>query len=71
MKKILLVGAAIGVAAVGAWLFRAWLPGLVRVAARLSKPFKALRRTLPSQPPIPETPTPRMPDADANRGPLS
>ena len=70
MKKILLVGAAIGVAAVGAWLFRSWVPELARVAARVSKPFSALRRTLRSQPPMPETPTPRLPDADANRGPL-
>jgi hypothetical protein len=70
VKKILLVGAAIGVAAVGAWLFRAWVPELARVAARLSKPFSALRRTLRSSPPIPETPAPRLPDADANPGPL-
>jgi hypothetical protein len=70
VKKTLLVGAAIAVVAVGAWLFRAWVPELARVAARLLKPLSALRRTLPSQPPIPETPPPRLPDADANRGPL-
>lgn len=70
VKKILLVGAAIGVAAAGAWLFRAWLPQLVRLAARLSKPFSALRRALRSRPPIPKTPTPRLPDADTNPGAL-
>jgi hypothetical protein len=70
VKKTLVVGAAIAVAAVGAWLVRAWVPDLVRVVARLSKPFSALRRTLRSQPPIPETPTPGLPDADAKRGPL-
>ena len=47
MKKILMAGAAIGGAALCAWLVRAWLPGLARVAARLRNSLSALRRTLP------------------------
>jgi hypothetical protein len=67
VKKILLVGAASAVAAPCAWRVRAWLPELARVAAGLSKPFSALRKIVRRRPPIPETPTPGLPDADMNR----
>jgi hypothetical protein len=54
VKKILMAGAAIGVAALGAWLVRAWLPELARVARHLWNSLSALRR----QPPIPGNPVP-------------
>jgi hypothetical protein len=63
VKKILMAGAAIGGAALCAWLVRAWLPGLARVAARLRNSLSALRRTLPSHPPIPGNPVPGSPDS--------
>jgi hypothetical protein len=63
VKKILMAGAAIGGAALCAWLVREWLPGLARVAARLRNSLWALRRTLPSHPPIPGNPVAGSPDS--------
>jgi hypothetical protein len=63
VKKILMAGAAIGGAALCAWLVRAWLPGLARVAARLRNSLSALRRTLPSHPPIPRESGAGIPDS--------
>lgn len=63
MKKILMAGAAIAGPALCAWLVRAWLPELARVAARLRNSLSALRPTLPSQPPIPGNPVPGSPDS--------
>jgi hypothetical protein len=63
VKKILMAGAAISGAALCAWLVRAWLPELARVAARLRNSLSALRPTLPSHPPITGNPVPRSPDS--------
>ena len=60
MKKVLMAGAAIGVAALGAWLVRAWLPELARVAGRLWNSLSALRR----QPPIPGNAVPGSSEAE-------
>ena len=58
MKKILIVGAAIAAAALCAGLVALWLPGLARLAGRLSNSLSALRRAAPSQPPMPGNPVP-------------
>jgi hypothetical protein len=49
VKKILMVGAAIAGAALCAALVRLWLPGLARLAGRLSNSLSALRRAVPSR----------------------
>lgn len=67
MKKILMVGAAIAVASVSAWLMRGWLADLARLAARLSKPAAALRHVDPSHQPSSESPIPESSDMNANR----
>jgi hypothetical protein len=66
VKKILTVGAAIVGAALLAGLVRLWLPGLARLAGRLSSSLSALRRSVPSQPP--GNPVPTSPDPDGSRG---
>jgi hypothetical protein len=68
VKKILIVGAAIVGAALLAGLVRLWLPRLARLARRLFNLLSALRRTVPSQPPMPGNPVPRSPDLDESRG---
>jgi hypothetical protein len=56
MKKILIAGGVVLVAAVAAWLLRAWLPKLVQLAARLSKPAAVLRHADPRRHPSTESP---------------
>jgi hypothetical protein len=68
VKKILVPGVAIAVAAIGAWLVRAWLPELARVARRLWNSLPAFRGALPSQPPMPGDPVPGSPDAGRDPG---
>ena len=68
MKKILIAGATIVGAALLAGLVRLWLPGLARLAGRLSNSLSALRRAVPSKPHMPGHPVPRSPDSDGSRG---
>ena len=68
MKKILIAGAAIAGAAICVGLVRLWLPALARLAGRLSKSLSALRRAVPSQPPMPGNPLQRSPDSDGGLG---
>jgi hypothetical protein len=71
VKKILMVGAAIAGAALCAGLVRLWLPGLARLAGRLSNSLSALRRAVPSQPPMPGDPVPGSPDSGRSQGAVS
>jgi hypothetical protein len=64
VKKSLIVGAAIAAAALCARLVRLWLPGLARLAGRLSSSLSALRRAAPSQPPMPGNPVPSRGSAE-------
>ncbi len=67
MKKILIAAVAIAGAALCAGLVRLWLPVLARLVGRLSNSLSALRRAVPSQPPMPGNPVPRSPDLDGSR----
>jgi hypothetical protein len=70
VKKILIAGAAIAGVALCAGLVRLWLPGLARLAGRLSNSLSALRRAVPSQPPMPGNPVPSSSDSAGSRGAL-
>ena len=67
MKKILMAGAGIAGVALCAGLVRLWLPELARLAGRLSNSISALRRAVPSQPPVPGNPVPSSSDSDGSR----
>jgi hypothetical protein len=67
VKKILMAAAAIAGVALCAGLVRLWLPGLARLAGRRANSLSALRRAVPSQPPVPGNPVASSSDSDGSR----